>query len=190
VSADLDLSGYTRDMARVVAARDTRVRVTHTPDGVRVDFARRRPWWRFAIVVWIALIFGFGLVGMLTSEPPEDSGGSWFLVLWALAGLFTLGCGLWGLACREWLLLDDRVLTDVRRAGPLRRARAYSRDRIEDLRVSPDAMSPFDPRAGLRVYGVGGGTVAFDYGDRTIRVADVEEAEAKRVVAALAGAGL
>jgi hypothetical protein len=177
-------------MARVVPARDSRVRVTQTPDGLRVDVGRRRRWWRVAIVAWIACVFGFGLIAMLTSEPPEDSGGAWFLVLWALVGIAALGAGLWGLAYREWLTVDDVALTCVRRAGPLRRARAYARDRIEDLRVSPDPMSPFDPRAGFRAYGVGGGSVAFDYGDRTIRVADVDEAEAKRVVAALVDAGL
>lgn len=51
-------------------------------------------------------------------------------------------------------------------------------------------MSPLDFRASLRMQGVGGGVVAFDYGDRTIRVGDVEEAQAKRVVAALKDEGL
>lgn len=64
------------------------------------------------------------------------------------------------------------------------------RSHIEDLRLSPEALSLFDPRAGLRLYGVGAGAIAFDYGDRTIRVADVEEAQAKRVVAALRQEGL
>jgi len=40
------------------------------------------------------------------------------------------------------------------------------------------------------VWGVGAGAVAFDYGDRTYRIADVDEAEAKRVVAALAAEGV
>lgn len=164
-------------MARVVEARESRVRVTQIPDGVRNDVGRRRPWWRFATVAWIACIFGFGLITMLVSEPPEDSGGAWFLVLWVLVGAATLSAGLWGLAYREWFVLDDQALTTVRAVGPLRRRRAYARDRIEDVRVSPDSMSPFDPRAGFRAYGVGGGSVAFDYGDRTIRVADVDEAE-------------
>jgi hypothetical protein len=110
------------------------VRTVRAVDGVRIDVGRRRLWFGFLMPVWLGVVVGVGLVGMVAGEPPEDSGGRWFLLVW---GLF-----------------------------------------------------PFDVRAGLRAYGIGGGTVAFDYGDRTIRLANVEEAEAKRVVTALIAEGL
>ena len=73
--------------------------------------------------------------------------------------------------------------------GPLRKANAYDRAAIDELRVNTD-VNRFDPRTSYWFYGIGSGSVAFDYGRRTIRVADVDEAEAKRVVDALASARL
>lgn len=130
-------------------------------------------------------IVAAGLVSMLVGEPASDGEGLWFLVVWVLVGGVLLSLALWGLLHREELVLDSEVLTHVRWLGPFSRRRAYLRDRIEDIRVSPEGMSPFDPRAALRMYGVGGGVIAFDYGDRTVRVGDVEEAEGKRAVASL-----
>jgi hypothetical protein len=177
-------------MARIVEARDSRVRTERTAEGLRIDVARRRPWWRWGLPAWGLFVVGFGLVSMLATEPPENSGGSWFLVFWAGFGLAFVGVTLWGLLHREHLLLDAGTLRQLRRLGPIKTERRYARERIEDLRVSPESISMVDFRASLRMWGVGGGTVAFDYGDRTYRVADVDEAEAKRVVAALAEEGL
>jgi hypothetical protein len=129
----------------------------------------------------------FGLVQMLTGEPPEDSGGNWFLVIWTALGLALVSVSLWALLYREQLLVSTGALVHTRGIGPLRVRRAYSRDSITDVRVSPSAASAW--RTNWSSYGLGG-TVAFDYGDRTVRLADVDEAEAKCVVAALADAGV
>jgi hypothetical protein len=149
--------------------------------------ARRRPWWRWFAPLWIAFIVTFGLIQMLTSEPPENSGGTWFLVVWTALGLVMITFALWALLYREQLLVTTDALVHTRGIGPLRLRRAYRRDAIADLRVSPSASSPW--RTSWSTYGIGG-TVAFDYGDRTVRVADVDEPEAKRVIAALADVGV
>ena len=129
----------------------------------------------------------FGLVQMLTGEPPENSGGSWFLVIWTALGLALVSFSVWTLLYGERLLVSTGALVHTRGIGPLRWRRAYNREAISDVRVSPSASSAW--RSNWSSYGLGG-TVAFDYGDRTVRVADVDEAEAKRVVAALADAGV
>src|SRR4051794_41976201 len=103
-------------MARVVPARDSRVRVTQTPDGLRVDVGRRRRWWRVAIVAWIACVFGFGLIAMLTSEPPEDSGGGGVFVLWGFVGVAAPGARVWGVAVRGWVPRGEVAPAGVRRA--------------------------------------------------------------------------
>jgi hypothetical protein len=177
-------------MARVVPAHESRVRTTRSGDGLRIEVGRRRPWWRILLPVWVLLIIVFGLVSMLTAEPAQGGPGVGFVLFWVGIGGASLALSLWGLAQREHVVLDAQVLTHVRRLGPVRWTRRFARERIEDVRVSPETMSPLDPRAGLRVYGFGGGTVAFDYGDRTVRLADVHESEAKRVVAALTAEGL
>ena len=177
-------------MGRVVPVRESRVQVERRPDGLHVGLPRRRSWWRMFMPFWALLILAVGLGGMLSAPMPKDAGAIAFLVIWVLIASSVFAVSLWALLAREVLVLDERHLTCVRGVGRLARRRSYLRAEIGDLRASPDSLSPFDPRAGLRAYGLGGGTIAFDYGDRTIRCGDVEEAEAKRVVAALKAEGL
>ena len=94
---------------------------------------------------------------------------------------------LWTLLYREGLLISPAALVHTRGIGPLRLRRAYLREAISDVRVSPPASSAW--HSNWSGYAIGD-AVAFDYGDRTVRVADVDEAEAKLVVAALAEAGV
>jgi hypothetical protein len=84
---------------------------------------------------------------------------------------------------REELIVGERELTHTRSFGPLRTRSAYDLAAIEDVRAD-------DPRSSYWTYGIGTGAVAFGYGRRTVRVADVDEAEAKRVVDALAAASV
>jgi hypothetical protein len=178
-------------MARIVPVRESRVRSQRTSDGLRIDLARRRPWLMYVMPGWTLTIVALGAVGLIVSDPPPgEAAPVAFLVLWFGIGVSIVAISLWALLHREWLVVDPRCLTQVRRLGPIRRERRYARERIEYLRVSPDSMSIFDPRSGLRMWGVGAGSVAFDYGDRTYRIADVDEAEAKRVVAVLAEEGV
>jgi hypothetical protein len=140
--------------------------------------------------VWICFVIGFGIVGMLSGDQPENSRSDWFLAVWTAFGAALLLLSLWAPLARESLTLDGRLLTQTVGIGPLRLRRAYARDEIEDVRVGAEPISHFDLRAGLRITGIGGGAIAFDYGDRTIHVGNVDEAEAKRVVAALIAEGL
>jgi hypothetical protein len=178
-------------MARMVPVRDSRVRTERTTDGLRIDVARRMTLWRVVTPLWAGVILTFGAVGMLASDRPAyDAGAIAFMVVWFGIAVSVVLMSLWALLYREELLLDARTLTHRRRLGPIRRERSYARERIEDVRVRPDSISSFDPRSSFRMLGIGAGTVAFDYGDRTYRIADVDEAEAKRVVEALAAEGL
>lgn len=178
-------------MARLVPVKKSDVRTARTPDGLRIDVRRRRPLWRVFGVVWVLFVMSLGVVDMLTGEPPEDSGGNWFIVFWIAIGCVLVGFMTWGAFHRERLVVGDRELTHVRWLGPLRRANAYDRAHVEAVRVDQQQRgAALDPRAGWRAYGYGAGTVAFDYGNRTIHVAEVEDVEAKRVVEALANEGL
>jgi hypothetical protein len=172
---------------RFVPVREGRTRVEPTADGVRVVVPVRRTWWRVLSTAYGVLFMAAVIVALVTgSVESESTGGTIFFVAFALAFLVLFGgSAAWMVAGREEIVLDPQALVHVRRIGPLARSRAYERTSVEDLRVSPDSLSPFDFRASLRMLGWGGGTVAFDYGDSTYRVADVEEAEAKRIVAAL-----
>ena len=166
----------------------SRVQVRREADGLHLMLPKRRRAVEYLTAAWTLVVVGLGLTLMLTGEGDEDPG--WFLAVWALLGLAFFGLSLWGLLHREEIVLDARALKVGWGVGGWYRWRSYTRDGIEDVRMSAETMSSLDPRAGLRQYGIGGGIVAFDYGARTVRFGKVEEAEAKRVVAALGAEGL
>ena len=171
-----------------VTVRESRVEPERLSDGIRIVVPRQRSFWQILTPIWGLFVIGLGLVSMLTGDEPRPS--VLFMAAWIGVGVLLISLSCWGLLHREELRLTTRALTHVRWLGPIRRRRAYDRTRVEHLRVSPESASWFDPRAGWRVYGIGGGTIAFDYGDRTLRVAQAEEAEARRIVEALRQEGL
>jgi hypothetical protein len=115
--------------------------------------------------LWQFLYLGWALFvvggGLVLMVSGDEQPSVPFMIVWVAFGLAIVGASVWGLLSR-----------------------------IEHLRVSPESRSPFDLRAGLRMYGIGGGTIAFDYGARTVRVANADEAEARRIVEALASEGV
>ena len=177
-------------MSRAVPLESSRVQVERQADGLHVGLPKRRRVFDYVGAAWILGVCGAGLILMLTDQEAEGAPPPIFIALWALFGLGLFGLALWGLLHREAVVLDARELRVGRGIGRRYRWRAYTREGVHDLRISTESMSPFDPRAGLRQYGIGGGTIAFDYGRRTVRFGQVEEAEAKRVIAALAAEGV
>lgn len=168
-------------MSRVVPVHASGVRTDRTAEGLRIDLERRRPWWRYFAPLWIFAIMGTGLVFMLTGEPPENSGGAWFLVAWVVFAAVLGGHAVWLLLHRERLVVGPRTMAHTRALGPITLRREYERSAIKDLRVEQRPASAFGPPASLFTPG----SVAFNYGSVTVRVADVDDPEAKRIVAAL-----
>lgn len=109
-------------------------------------------------------------------------------IVWAIgwALLVLSGCiaVLWGLFGRERLIANAGILTHRYELFGLAWGREYRGPEMKDLRVCPVATGP--DLTGLRSWGVGAGSVAFDYGSRTVRVAAVDEAEAAVIVERLA----
>ena len=176
--------------AKPVPVRPSRVGVNRIGAGVLITMHRQRPWWRWLQAgMSIAFLLLAPAIALFGDEPPE--GGPILFLVWWVAGAGTFAAAaITGLLFREEIRLDAQLLTDIRRVGRLAKRRSYARTDIEDLRVSPENFVPFDFRGPFRTFGLGGGAVAFDYGDRTIRIADVSEAEAKRVIEALRAAGI
>jgi hypothetical protein len=170
-----------------VSVTESRVVPERLSDGIRIVVPRRRTFWQFLIPAWALFIVGFGAVSMFSwGQRPSIL----FMAMWFGIGAWIVGASSWGLLHREELRLTTRAFEHERRLGPIRRRHAYDRTRVEHLRVSQETASWLDPRAQWRMYGIGGGTIAFDYGDRTLRVAQTEEAEGRRIVEALRQEGL
>jgi hypothetical protein len=171
-----------------VSVPESRVQVERLSDGIRIVVPRSRPFWGAAAAIWTLVVVIFGLVLMTRGDGPGPS--TAFLALWIGIGAVTFLFGVWGRFAAEELRLTTQALVHERRLGPIARRRAYDRSRVKHLQVSPEPYVPRDPRTTLRIAGVGGGTIAFDYGSRTVRVAQADEAEARKIVDALRHEGL
>jgi hypothetical protein len=132
--------------------------------------------------------WAFGLFAALGGllHPTGRRGGGLFLAAWL--GMWILGGGvallsvLWAFFGRQVITTTDRTLVVRAEILGLGRDRAYELASVKDLRCAPVA-----PATGRwRVQRGQQGTIAFDYGARTIRLGeDVHEAEAKMLVARL-----
>jgi hypothetical protein len=107
-------------------------------------------------------------------------------VLWTAGGLLALAAWLWNLRGREEVTASADAFEVRRAVGRFGRTRRFRRADVHDVRGTPYGVSPWDPRASLAMWGIGGGSVAFDYGAGTYRFGQIDEAEAKTVAGAIA----
>lgn len=113
-----------------------------------------------------------------------------WLALWTGGGAFALYVFWWSLIGRERIVFSPSRVSIVRELFGMGRSRDYDIQHIRDLRVSPMPYNPFDFRAALQFWGIGGGVMAFDYGAATIRFGvGLEEGEAKSVIAQVKSRG-
>jgi hypothetical protein len=104
-----------------------------------------------------------------------------WLVAWTLGGVFAARTVLWILFGREVIELRDSELAVRREALGIGRTRTYDLGAIKNLRAAPSPV----PTGRSSVGDVGGtsGTIAFDYGPKTIRCGGgLDEAEAGQIV--------
>ena len=175
-----------------------RFEAERTAEGVRIRLLRRWGLYRAFVVVFTTVWLGgwaageVAAIGTLLGEDWLESGdGSGdrafivvWLVFWTLGGALVWYAWLWNVAGQEWVEARGDALSLRRRVGPFTREREYDARHVQDLRASqPGGWAQY---TGLAMLGVGAGTLAFDYGSRTVRFADgIEEAEAKQVAAVL-----
>jgi hypothetical protein len=106
-----------------------------------------------------------------------------WLAAWTLGGGFAIYAFLWSLAGRERVLVTPFSLRIKRDLFGMGRVREYELVHVRDLRCSPPAYNPHDFRSGMQVWGIGGGTIAFDHGAGTVRFGTgLEEGEAKAII--------
>jgi hypothetical protein len=106
---------------------------------------------------------------------------AWFTI-WTAGGLFALYTWLWQVTGREVIEVGPEGISLSRRVLGLGRVKTYLADHIQDLRVSPSPFASLGTWRGSRQPFAMLGSLAFDYGARTIRFADTDEAEAKQIL--------
>ncbi len=177
-------------MSRVSPPAD-RATITDTPEGLLVSTPVRKHWFIILFLpVWlVGWVFAEVTVGSELLDFESAQGEpvlfliAWF-TMWTIGGLFAIAILLWSLFGLEKVAVAGSSITIRREVLGLGFTREYDLSHATNLRVAADSFNMFDPRAGLRFWGIGGGLIAFDYGSSTVRFASgVDEAEASRIVA-------
>ena len=106
-----------------------------------------------------------------------------WVVFWTIGGAFVACLWLWMLAGKERIILGSSTLCIKREVFGFGVTRTYELSRVRNLRVSAERGAPQGLEAGLRSWGLTGGLVAFDYGQKVVRFgASVDDAEAWAIV--------
>lgn len=188
-------------VSAMIAADDPlaqgRARVERRPSALVIVIPARRDWpLLLFLLVWLGawITGGVNVISGLMSGDRDD-GSTAFLLCWlggwVLGVLFAVSVVWWTLFGRETISCDQTSLTVTRAAWPFRRSKRFRRDGIE--RIRGDAFAgvlknmfswPRDAwRHGLEMWGLGGGSIVFDYGARTHRFGNkLDEAETRQLV--------
>jgi hypothetical protein len=173
----------------VVSPARPKASIQESSRGLEVIIPARRNW-------FLTLFLGFWLCGWAVGEvmaaatflaPDADAGPQLFLIVWlvgwTLGGGFAIFVFLWSLMGHERVQLTSSMLSLKHELFGIGRLREYELHHVRDLRVAPSPYNPYDFRSGMRFWGIGGGTIAFDHGAATVRFgAALEEGEAKKIV--------
>jgi hypothetical protein len=162
--------------------------ITGGPEGLEMVIQARRN-------LLVLLFLGVWLVGWLMGEVtaitqlfsgrgtrPEGFLLLW-LILWTGGGLFAAYTWLWMLIGKERILMGTSRLHVRRDVLGLGQTQTYEFHKVQNLRVAPQPPGPRDMGVALRLAGLAGGLIAFEYQGKTIRFgAGIDETEARMMV--------
>jgi hypothetical protein len=170
-----------------------RYTLDRTADGIRAIIPAAKNWFLLLFLsVWLCGWF-FGESSAIATLAGHSFSGkvqpvgflAIWLLFWTAGGVAVVATLLWQFSGREIIALNSTRLTYRIEAFVFGRSRSYPIRDVTDLRAS---VSPFYRlqrwgRFGLPFGADGAGSVVFDYGGRTIRMAPgLDEAEAKMLV--------
>lgn len=121
-------------------------------------------------------------VPLITGKGPSLVLLAW-LVAWTIGGGFAALVWFWMVAGKERVTFGAGSV--VRRYEIFGVGRRYECDRshVKNLRAAFTPHNPWDFASGIRMWGIGGGVISFDYGARTIRFGGaLDDAEGRMIV--------
>ena len=171
---------------------DSRITIADTADGLRIVIPCRRSWFVICFLAFWICSWAAGEV-MVANQlwkgdaPPE---GEFFMLtwlgVWTMGGAIAIYAWLWQLMGKELLAVRGQAFRIRRDIGGIGRDKEYSLIQMRDLRVGRVGASPFDLSSSFQLWGIGGGVIAFDHGEKTYRFgAGLDEAEATQVVTSI-----
>lgn len=186
-------------MTKFVPVAAFRSRVEPAAGGVEVTMPSRRNYVFAALqLVWLGF-WVYALVGIVPNifdaNGPNPSQTT-FLVVWTVGwvagGCFVAALFLWTVAGRERLTIGPDGVVLRREAAGIGRSRRFELRAVKALRIVENAgeSAPFGLFAGRGdPFGTRAGSLAFDYGAKTIRFGSgIDAAEAKYVISKIIAA--
>lgn len=134
----------------------------------------------FVLLFLGAWLFGwvYGLVSALemlkyfdVNNPGAELFTMVWLVGWTIGGAFAIYIFLWGLVGKERMTLDGRVLRLKRDIWGFGKTRRYPWNEVKNLRPNEEKEFFGSWKWGMSLYGLGAGSIAFDYGMKTVKFA-------------------
>ncbi|MDB5048263.1 MAG: hypothetical protein JWO30_1334 [Fibrobacteres bacterium] len=190
----------------IVNPEQSRVSIEEFADRVVVSIPVKRNW-------FLLLFLGFWLCGWAMGEfgaiASIVGGAGWFLSKtkpiehamipgglfllfwlggWTVGGVFAIGSWLYQLKGKEIIVRDDRFISHKRDFVIFKRSKEYLNGHVKSLRVSTGSGNIFNasPERMFEFWGMGGGSIAFDYGSKTIRMGSgLQDAEVNPILEAL-----
>jgi hypothetical protein len=167
-----------------------RHRVIEEADGIAIRIPSRR---NVFILAFLTLWLCGWAVGEVSapvaffSGAKKDPGTAAFMLFWlcgwTIGGAVAFSVWLWQFKGCEVIAISPAGLSIRHEVIGYGRTKSYDPSEIRDLRVAPPTYNPFDFRSSWAFWGVGGGSIAFDYGFKTFRfAAGVDEAEARVIL--------
>lgn len=172
-----------------------------TLSGTEIEIPAKKNWliviflggW---LVAWfVGLLFTSGmLIGNgLNGDGPPGFFILFWLIIWTTGGFFAVRTFLWFVAGKELLRFERGQLSVGQKGMLFAKTKIYDLNEVKNIRV---AENGFDnawawgyQRNGMFNLGASG-TIKFDYGLKTIKIADVDEAEARYIITRLKEAGI
>jgi hypothetical protein len=146
---------------------------------------------------WFVIIFlGFWLCGWLFGElfvsftvfgvfkgNPISLFMLIWLIGWTVGGFFAFRILLWNLTGKEIITVGQGVLKIDKRGVLIFKAKTYDLNEVKKIRVQDENIG-FGPFGRRNDFGyMGGGTIRFDYGLRSVKFASsIDEAEARSII--------
>jgi len=178
-------------MAKILPT-DSRVTIADTLEGLRVVIPCRRSWF---VILFVAFwLCGWAVAEVMVAKqllngdaPPE---GEFFMLawfgVWTIGGVFAIYAWLWQIMGKEILTVRGQTFKIRRDIGGFGFDKEYNLIQVRDLRVGHVEFNPVDFSSSLQLWGVGGGVIAFECGERTYRFgAGLDKEEAKQIVTAV-----
>jgi len=166
------------------------IQIEESANGLKIMLPAPRKWPVLMLIGLGVPLWAAGLLATLTAIVRGGSGGGvsvlmllLWLAAWLIAGLCIVGCALWMLGGREIIAVSEGKLILRREWRGCGRERGFKLTHITNLRSTPDRVGLYELVTTLRVFGLEGGKIAFDYVGLTEQFgAGISEEEASRIV--------